>query len=503
MTSDHKVLDIDSRLSFLGLGKAELDQLEGLVGVISRALPRALNDFYIRISETPEVAHFFTSEEQKADASSKQYQHWRKIVTGRFGADYFRDVERIGVTHARIGLDPRWYIAGNSLIIEYIVEAIVQEDWPKVVGGGFVRKPRITGNEKKLARDLGLLVKATMLDMELAVTSALNELEKQRKMAKQEQEEALEMLAIALERVAEGNLVQSVDAKLWEKSPRLGSAFEKLLNGLGGLISSVRETAEKVESDGRAVGEASRKVAQQMTVQVSGLDTIVHTIEDVTVSVKKVADQTVNADKAVKSCCKEAERGQEIVSDASVAITKISVSSGQISQIIGMIDEIALQTNLLALNAGVEAARAGDAGKGFGVVAQEVRALAGRSADAAKQIKSLVSLSVRDVEEGVKLAGAAGSAIGNTRSSVESVGGLIGQIAEASATQATRVDEISRDTLRLAQDTKRSASVLHNTIKIGQELEVSSSQLLQLVTNFKLRNSANEHTSALSAVEWS
>lgn len=502
MTSDHTVLDIDRRLQFLGLGKAELDQMEGLVGAISRVLPQALNDFYLKISETPEVAHFFTSDEQKADASSKQYEHWKKIVSGRFGADYFRDVERIGVTHARIGLEPRWYIAGNSLLIEHIVEAVVRENWPTVVKGGFGRKPKITGNEEKLAKDLGLLIKATMLDMELAVTSALNEVEKQRKMAKQEQEEALEMLAMALERVAEGNLVQSVDDKLKEKSPRLGSAFEKLLNGLGGLISSVRETAEKVEADGRAVGEASRNVAQQMNVQVSGLDTIVHTIEEVTVSVKAVAGQTVHADTAVKDCCKEAERGQEIVSDASAAITKISDSSGQISQIIGMIDELALQTNLLALNAGVEAARAGDAGKGFGVVAQEVRALAGRSADAAKQIKALVSMSVRDVEEGVKLAGSAGSAIGNTRSSVESVGGLIGQIAEASATQATRVDVINRDTVRLAQDTKRSASVLHNTIKIGQQLEVSSSQLLQLVTNFKVRKSGHERMSDLSAAEW-
>lgn len=500
--SSHTVLDIDKRLRFLGLGKAELDQLEGLVGIISQTLPQALNDFYLKISQTPEVSHFFTSDEQKANASSKQYEHWKKIVSGRFGDDYFQDVRRIGITHARIGLEPRWYIAGNSLIIEHIVEAIVRESWPKVVKSGFGRKPRIVGDKEKLIKNLGLLIKATMLDMELAVTSALNELASQRKMAEQEQEEALEMLAIALERVAEGNLVQSVDEKLKKKSPRLGSAFEKLLNGLGGLISSVRETAEKVESDGRAVGEASRNVEQQMNVQVTGLDTIVHTIEDVTVSVKEVADQTVHADTAVQECCKEAGRGQEIVSDASVAIMKISDSSGQISQIIGMIDELALQTNLLALNAGVEAARAGDAGKGFAVVAQEVRALAGRSADAAKQIKTLVSMSVRDVEVGVKLAGSAGSVISNTRKSVQSVGDLIGQIAEASATQAARVDEINRNTLRLAQDTKRSAAVLHNTIKIGQELEVSSSRLLQLVTNFKVRKSTPKYTSALSDARW-
>lgn len=125
--SSHTVLDIDKRLRFLGLGKAELDQLEGLVGIISQTLPQALNDFYLKISQTPEVSHFFTSDEQKANASSKQYEHWKKIVSGRFGDDYFQDVRRIGITHARIGLEPRWYIAGNSLIIEHIVEAIMRE----------------------------------------------------------------------------------------------------------------------------------------------------------------------------------------------------------------------------------------------------------------------------------------------------------------------------------------------------------------------------------------
>jgi methyl-accepting chemotaxis protein len=167
-------------------------------------------------------------------------------------------------------------------------------------------------------------------------------------------------------------------------------------------------------------------------------------------------------------------------------MSQIETSSKQIAQIIGVIDEIAFQTNLLALNAGVEAARAGDAGRGFAVVAQEVRALAQRSADAAREIKALISSSNGHVDQGVKLVGATGEALGDIVGKVAQIDGLINEIARSSNEQATGLNQVNAAVNQMDQVTQRNAAMVEQTNAAAAGLLREAEQLGASIARFKM-----------------
>lgn len=167
-------------------------------------------------------------------------------------------------------------------------------------------------------------------------------------------------------------------------------------------------------------------------------------------------------------------------------MTRIDDSSRRISQIIGVIDEIAFQTNLLALNAGVEAARAGDAGRGFAVVASEVRALAQRTADAAKEIKGLISASAGEVKAGVSLVKETGEALVEIETLVHKVTEHVASIATSSKEQATGLQEVNTAVNSMDQMTQQNAAMVEETTAASHTLAQESSELKSLVQRFKL-----------------
>ena len=182
----------------------------------------------------------------------------------------------------------------------------------------------------------------------------------------------------------------------------------------------------------------------------------------------------------------DAEHSGTVVREAVAAMSQIESSSQQISQIIGVIDEIAFQTNLLALNAGVEAARAGEAGRGFAVVAQEVRALAQRSADAAREIKTLISNSNDHVDHGVKLVGETGEALGDIVGKVAQIDGLINEIARSSNEQATGLNQVNAAVNQMDQVTQRNAAMVEQTNAAAASLLSEAEQLGASIARFRM-----------------
>jgi len=194
-----------------------------------------------------------------------------------------------------------------------------------------------------------------------------------------------------------------------------------------------------------------------------------------------------------------AEKSGQIVSQAVSAMTEIETSSQQVAQIIGVIDEIAFQTNLLALNAGVEAARAGDAGRGFAVVAQEVRALAQRSADAAKEIKGLISTSTAQVGTGVSLVGQTGQALQAIVDQVASIDSLVREIAASAQEQATGLHQVNSAVNQMDQVVQQNAAMVEEATAATHSLKGEAGELAALVGRFKVGGEASRPVAATPA----
>jgi methyl-accepting chemotaxis protein len=191
-----------------------------------------------------------------------------------------------------------------------------------------------------------------------------------------------------------------------------------------------------------------------------------------------------------------AQEGGKVVKSATEAMDAISQSSKEITDIIGVIDEIAFQTNLLALNAGVEAARAGEAGKGFAVVASEVRALAGRSGEAAKKIKTLINTSGEHVAGGVRLVGESGQALKRIVEQVQRINALVSEVASAADQQSTAIQEVNAAVGQMDQVTQQNAAMVEESTAASRTLADKTKALQELVLFFDVGDDSLGRSSA-------
>jgi methyl-accepting chemotaxis protein len=235
---------------------------------------------------------------------------------------------------------------------------------------------------------------------------------------------AVDEIASALEQMAKNNLNYRIDRPV-------DPAFEKVRRDFNAAITMLDETMGAVSTSTNSVGGGAEEIAsasddlsRRTEQQAASLEETAAALDEITATVKRSAEGAKQASSVASTARADAQKSGEVVREAVSAMDEIENSSKQITQIIGVIDEIAFQTNLLALNAGVEAARAGDAGKGFAVVASEVRALAQRSAEAAKEIKTLIATSSAQVVRGVKLVGETGEALVGIVSKVAEIDSL-------------------------------------------------------------------------------
>jgi methyl-accepting chemotaxis protein len=294
-----------------------------------------------------------------------------------------------------------------------------------------------------------------------------------------------------------GELSQSYHERVHFGGRTVDITANPVLNEAGGRLGTVVEWMDvtdqlKVEAE-IAEGVTSIKAATvQLTAgahdlsarteeQVASLEEMAASIRQLSVTVKQNADNAQQANQLALAARSAAEGGGEVAVSAVSAMGEIEQSSQRMAEIVGVIDEIAFQTNLLALNAAVEAARAGDAGRGFSVVAAEVRSLAQRSSQASKEIKGLISTSSRNVKRGVDLVSKAGGSLGEIVTSVKKVADIVSEIAAASQEQSAGVQEVDESVTTMEGVTQKNAALVEESTASVNSVDRQMEQLSRVV----------------------
>jgi methyl-accepting chemotaxis protein len=302
--------------------------------------------------------------------------------------------------------------------------------------------------------------------------------------AAQEQASAVAALAAGLERLAEGDLTVRLADGFTAGYQRIKDDFNATIEQLRETIAGIAGSTSEVANAAAEISTSTTDLSQRTEEQAASLEQTSASMEEIAATVKQNADNARQANTLATGTRAAADRGGEVVAQAVAAMSRIAESSHKISDIIGVIDEIARQTNLLALNAAVEAARAGDAGRGFAVVASEVRSLAQRSAQAAKDIKDLITNSSAQVQEGVELVNRAGGSLGEIVEQIKRVADIVADIANASAEQATGLEQINKALTQMDEVTQQNSALVEENAATAKTLEHQSDAVSERLASF-------------------
>jgi methyl-accepting chemotaxis protein len=297
---------------------------------------------------------------------------------------------------------------------------------------------------------------------------------------------ALDDLIGMLNALAEGDMTQRITAAYQGNFAVLKDNANKTAERIGSTLGEIKTAAREVTSASAEISTSTTDLSQRTEEQAASLEQTSASMEEISATVKQNAENAKQANSSAGSTEEVAERGGQVVAKAVEAMAKIEESSRKISDIIGVIDEIARQTNLLALNAAVEAARAGEAGRGFAVVASEVRSLAQRSAQAAKDIKDLISNSNGQVKDGVELVNRAGTALTEIVVSIKKVVVIVADIANASAEQASGIDQVNKALTQMDEVTQQNSALVEENAATAKTLETQAKALDERVAFFRL-----------------
>ena len=302
-----------------------------------------------------------------------------------------------------------------------------------------------------------------------------------------------------MQALAEGNLTKTMDGHYEGDYATLRDALNKSIENLVNMVGQIRASSESITSGSSEIAQGNADLSQRTEEQASSLEETASSMEELTSTVKQNADNARQANQLAAGARGQADKGQDVVRNAIVAMSEISGASKKIAEIIGVIDEIAFQTNLLALNAAVEAARAGEQGRGFAVVAAEVRNLAQRSAGAAKEIKTLIKDSVEKVSEGQKLVDASGKTLDEIVVAVKKVSDIIAEIAAASQEQSAGIEQINKAITQLDEVTQQNAALVEQAAAASESMEEQAQSLEQMISFFKVESQQQNSRSTLSS----
>jgi len=483
MSNDH---DLDQRLRFLKIDERGRAAMRSLKPFLDEELPSALDALHEQFRTHPETRAAFRDSGLVEQSRSAHRRHWDGVANGDYDDRYLATVAAIARTQAKAGLEPHWYIDGCAVMADQLVRAMIRRTWPKP--GLFRDKSAPTAEQ--VAEGMAALVKALILDADL-VSAVLNEgdAESQAKTEQavidQQQAVVAGSIGVGLEKLAEGDLTFRLTDALPPHYEKLRGDFNAAIANLQETVSVIGRNTQAIRAGSNEISEAADDLSRRTEQQAASLEQTAAALDQITATVRKTADGADHARDVVGKAKADAERGGVVVREAIAAMSEIESSSNKVTQIIGVIDEIAFQTNLLALNAGVEAARAGDAGRGFAVVASEVRALAQRSAEAAKEIKTLISASTAQVGSGVKLVGETGQSLERIVAQVADINGVVSEIAASAKEQATGLQEVNGAVNQMDQVTQQNAAMVEQSTAASHSLAQEAEQLAGLLRRFR------------------
>jgi methyl-accepting chemotaxis protein len=302
-----------------------------------------------------------------------------------------------------------------------------------------------------------------------------------------------------LKRLAAGDLTETMAGDFRGAFAELQRNVNDAILNLAKTMSEVRHATSSISGNSNELRTAADDLARRTEQQAAALEQTSAALDEITAVVKTSTTRAQEASTMVGEAKDSTAQSATVVREAISAMGRIEQASREISQIINVIDEIAFQTNLLALNAGVEAARAGEAGKGFAVVAQEVRELAQRSANAAKDIKTLITKSGHEVAGGVNLVQKTGEALTEIETRVLSINDHIQSIATAAREQATGLNEVNIAINQMDQVTQKNAAMVEETSAATHKLSHEADTLFSLLSHFKVANATAGQASVAAA----
>jgi methyl-accepting chemotaxis protein len=298
--------------------------------------------------------------------------------------------------------------------------------------------------------------------------------------------------------LSDGDLTTSIEEKFEGEFQDLGDAINSFVSELRDTISQINAAANTINEASTEIAEGNADLSSRTEEQASSLEETASSMEELTGTVRLNSENANQANSLASEASTVAIEGGETIQKVVTTMASINESANKISDIIGVIDGIAFQTNILALNAAVEAARAGEQGRGFAVVASEVRTLAQRSANAAKDIKELISDSVSKIENGNVLVNQSGETMEKVVTSIKRVNDIMSEIAAASAEQATGIDEVGKAITQMDEVTQQNAALVEEAAAAAESLQSQAVQLTERVASFKMDNSQQGHQQTIA-----